>query len=678
MASSDGSREIREQRAELLEADVVIDLPVSTKPLVSVIIPIYGQVEFTLRCLASIGKTPPKMPFEVIVIDDCSPDNSVEMLGEVRGIRLIRNFENQGFIRSCNLGAEAALGEYLCFLNNDTEVSVDWLDELLRTFAEFPSAGLVGSKLIYPDGRLQEAGAIIWRDGSAWNFGRYQNPEIPVFNYAREVDYCSGASIMCPQSLFNELGGFDEAYLPAYCEDADLCLKIRERGYSVIYQPMSRVIHWEGATSGTDTSTGTKAYQVANTVKLHQRWEHQLQNYQENGMEIDRAKDRGVKNRVLFLDHCTPTPDQDSGSIDAFNQMLILRQMGFQVTFIPEDNFLFMQKYTSDLQRNGIEVLYAPYLHSVEEHVKKFGARYDLVLVSRFTVAERHISALRKNCLNAKIWLHTVDLHSLRAAREYDLLGKLDKATEAEHLKARELSMIQESDLSTVVSVAEYDYLLKEKINAKVKVLPYARDVSGTNVGFLGRKGILFVGGFQHGPNVDAVVFFISNVMPILRKHRAVHTFYIAGSNIPKVILDLSGEDVVILGHVPELKPILDQMLVSVAPLRYGAGIKGKIGTSLSAGLPTVATSIAAEGMSLVSGEHVLVADSPDDIAKAIIEICTNRDLWNKLSVNGIEFAQKQWGARRAWDNMKEVLAELGFAIGPSDMQPKLYRERQP
>ncbi len=207
-----------------------INLTTSLRPVVSVIIPIYGKCDYTLQCLASIAANPPSTPFEVIVVDDCSPDNSAEVLQRVDGIRLISNPENQGFIRSCNIGAGAAQGEYLYFLNNDTEVTPHWADELLRTFQEFPGTGLAGSKLIYPDGRLQEAGGIVWQDGSASNFGRFQDPLLPIYDYAREVDYCSGASIMVPKALFEDLGGFDEHYLRAYCEDSDLTLKIRDRG----------------------------------------------------------------------------------------------------------------------------------------------------------------------------------------------------------------------------------------------------------------------------------------------------------------------------------------------------------------------------------------------------------------------------------------------------------------
>ena len=315
---------------------------INGNPLVSIIIPIYGKCDYTLRCLHSIAINIPACGFEIIVVDDCSPDNSAEILKQIESIQLISSVENQGFIRSCNIGAKAAKGEYLHFLNNDTEVTAGWLDELVRTFHDFPGTGFVGSKLLYPDGTLQEAGGIIWQDGSAWNFGRYQDASLPIYNYAREVDYCSGASILVPIALFKELNGFDEYFIPAYYEDADLAVKIRQRGYRVIYQPLSNVIHFEGISSGTDINHGVKAYQVENAKKFFIRWQSWLKDHQVAGNNVDTAKDRMVKYRVLVLDHCTPTPNQDAGSVIVFNSLILLREMGFQVTFIPEDNFLYM------------------------------------------------------------------------------------------------------------------------------------------------------------------------------------------------------------------------------------------------------------------------------------------------------------------------------------------------
>jgi GT2 family glycosyltransferase/glycosyltransferase involved in cell wall biosynthesis len=638
-----------------------IKIPISQSPIVSVIIPIYGKIDYTLRCLASIMLNLPQASFEIIVVDDCSPDDSAEKLAYINHIRLIRNKQNQGFIRSCNAGAHAAYGKYLYFLNNDTEVTPGWMDELLRTFQEFPGTGLAGSKLIYPDGKLQEAGGIIWQNGSAWNFGRFQDPLLPVYNYAREVDYCSGASIMVPKALFDESEGFDEHYLPAYCEDADLAVKIRAKGYRVIYQPMSTVIHYEGVTSGTDPSQGIKAYQIKNLKKFYERWKDHLQSHPPLGMDADNVKDHYAMRRVLVMDHCTPTPNQDSGSIDVLNIMLLLREMGFQVTFIPEDNFCYMPEYTAMLQRNGIEVLYAPYCTSVKQHLKKFGARYDLVFLFRIGVVQRNIKTIRKYCQKAKVIFDTVDLHFLRMKREAELFHNAKMIKAAEKMKTAEYAALCAVDAATVVSTEEYNLLKMEFSENRIYLLPFSRNIRGTDKTFAERHDIVFVGGYQHSPNVDAVSYFVSEVMPLLRHDLPGIRFYVVGSKPPAKIQALAREDVIIMGFVDDLEPLLDRMRVSVAPLRYGAGIKGKIATTMAVGLPTVASSLAVEGMSLTHGENILVADGAKAFAEAVAHLYRNETLWKKLSHNGLEFAEKAWGSETAWVILESILRDIGI-----------------
>ena len=211
-------------------------------------IPIYGQLAYTLNCIHSLLLHRSRFSAELIIIDDASPDKSGEFLPLVNGIRYHRQKVNGGFINSCNTGGEMSNGRFIVMLNNDTRVTAGWLDRLLGSFETWPKAGMIGSKMHYADGSLQEAGGIVWRDGSAWNYGRGDDLNRPQYSHARQIDYVSGCSIALPTTLWRELGGFDPFYKPAYCEDVDLAFKVRARGLETWFQPQSRIVHYEGKT----------------------------------------------------------------------------------------------------------------------------------------------------------------------------------------------------------------------------------------------------------------------------------------------------------------------------------------------------------------------------------------------------------------------------------------------
>jgi len=254
---------------------------------VSIVIPCHNGAKVTRACLEALDATlPASFAGEVIVVDDASTDGTQTMLARwakrTSHARVLRNATNSGFIASCNRAARAARGEMLVFLNNDTQPSAGWLTALLRTFDDHPDAGAVGGKLVFPNGTLQEAGSLVFRDGSAANFGRgHGNPDHPLFSHVRPVDYCSAALLATPRHIFLELHGFDSSYVPAYYEDTDYCFRLREKGYSVYYQPSARVVHHEGASCGTDLARGVKRYQAENQKKFHNRWKRVLEHHPE-------------------------------------------------------------------------------------------------------------------------------------------------------------------------------------------------------------------------------------------------------------------------------------------------------------------------------------------------------------------------------------------------------------
>jgi GT2 family glycosyltransferase len=267
------------------------------KPLetVSIIIPVFNEVNYTRSCLDELLKTlPHNFRGEILIIDDASSDNTPQVLETYASadnrIKLLRNLENAGFIESCNHAAEKASGEILVFLNNDTLPKPGWLPPLLRVLREKPDAGAVGGKLIYPDGTLQEAGGVIFSDGSGCNFGKYDKAaNAPLYSFLREVDYCSGALLATIRKLFLEQGGFDVRFKPAYYEDVDYCFRLRAKGYRVYYQPESVVIHFEGASSGTDITAGIKRYQSANRQKFVEKWRETLVNQPAPLQQYDSA-----------------------------------------------------------------------------------------------------------------------------------------------------------------------------------------------------------------------------------------------------------------------------------------------------------------------------------------------------------------------------------------------------
>lgn len=306
-----------------------LTLPTSEHPVLTIIIPVYNQILHTYNCLRSLAETLDEtIPYEVIVMDDHSKDNTQEVLAQVKGVKSYVNEQNLGFIGSCNRGASLAKGEYLFFLNNDTVVMPNCIQELLETFKLFPKAGLVGAKFLYPTGQLQEAGGILWQDGSAWNYGRLDHPNKPEYCYLREVDYCSGAGIMIPTQLWNKIGGFDVRLKPAYYEDTDIAFEVRKAGYKVYYQPLAKVIHFEGISSGTDLNKGMKRHQVINHQKFLEKWQDVLKSHRPNGVDPYLERERAVKKRLLMIDARMLTPDQDSGSLTAVNLIKIFKNLG--------------------------------------------------------------------------------------------------------------------------------------------------------------------------------------------------------------------------------------------------------------------------------------------------------------------------------------------------------------
>ncbi len=635
--------------------DIVLVRPPS--PRVSIIVPVYNHLAHTITCLRALSQQKQKTTFEVIVVDDCSSDASADLLPKMRGLHYLRNPQNLGFIGACNAGAAVAQGEYLVFLNNDTAVQSGWLDALIDTFSLRPDAGLVGAKLVYPDGRLQEAGGIVFNDGSGWNYGRFDDPADPRYNFVREVDYCSGAAIALPAELFHSLGGFDTHYAPAYYEDTDLAMKVRAAGLSVLYQPASVVIHYEGISSGTDTATGIKAYQLVNQQKFLARWQDTLASHTAPPPHtpIEVARQHRARRHVLVIDATVPQPDQDSGSLRLVNLLRLLVEEGCAVTFFA-DNRAYVADYCEVLQQLGIEVLWHPWLGDPVGWFAEHGKRFHSVFVSRHYIACSYIDLVRRHAPQARFIFDTVDLHYLREQRAAELAGRSDLAKTAEQTRKQELDVIQRSDISLVVSPVEANLLATDAPDAHVEILSNVHEVLGCRRPFAERSDLMFIGGYQHPPNVDAAVWFVTEVWPLIRAAEPELKFHLIGSKANEQVKALGAEKgVVFHGHVENIEPFLDGCRLAVAPLRYGAGVKGKVNMSMSYGQPVVATPAAVEGMYLRAEKDVLVGETPREFADAVLRLYDDEALWQQLSANGLKNVSQHFG----FDAAREVIRRL-------------------
>ena len=641
--------------------NIDLDFQVDEHPEISIIIAVYNKWEYTLACLRSIIINKPKASFEIIIVDDCSADKTPEALKVVKGVKVITNKKNQGFLLSCNRAAKEAAGNFLYFLNNDVQVLPGWLDELYQTFTEIPEAGLVGSKLIYPDGRLQEAGGIIWEDGSGTNFGRGRDPSKPEYNFLRDADYCSGASIMVPAKIFRRIGGFDERFVPAYYEDTDLAFSVRRMGRRVIYQPFSQVVHFEGITAGTDISGGTKSYQAINKSIFFEKWKSELITHQSPGLSIRRDNERNRK-RALLIDFETPKPDADSASMDTVYYLKMLQKLGYKVVFITND-LKHSRQYTENLQRLGVECLYKPYVTSVGDYLREYGSIYQMVFMQRVHYAKDYFQQAKRFCVNAKLIFNTVDLHYVREQRYAELEDSDLLRRRALITRSIEIGIMRHSDATIVVSQEEKKLLEREVPDIKVFCIPYVREIKPFTTDFAARKDIVFIGGFDHLPNIDAVKYFIKEVWPLVRQKLPDIIFRIVGSNIPGPVFKeeevnkLAGEPgVEIAGFADELDSTFNKCRISVAPLRFGAGIKGKIGTSLCYGVPCVATPIAVEGMNLEHGNNILIGSNASDFAEQVVSIYTDEMLWNRISSAGITFMKEHYSFESGLQRLRGMI----------------------
>ena len=282
-------------------------------PRASVIVVTTVNAAGLARCLRSLAALPPDdPPFETIVVLNGAEEDVREVAAGASGVRVVESVVNRGFAGGSNLGRAAASGEFIVLLHDDAEAQEGWLSALVRCADEHPEAGAIGSRVLNPDGTLQNAGAVVWRDGTTRPVGAADGD----FPERRAVDYSGSSSLLVRAASWDAVGGMDDELYPAYYVDADLAMAIRARGEAILYEPGARTLHVKSASSSPRMTT---FYSARNRERFCAKWPELLAAQEEAG-EGPEALERAFARSAAELERMRAAGPPPSGPVPAAAQ----------------------------------------------------------------------------------------------------------------------------------------------------------------------------------------------------------------------------------------------------------------------------------------------------------------------------------------------------------------------
>jgi GT2 family glycosyltransferase/glycosyltransferase involved in cell wall biosynthesis/SAM-dependent methyltransferase len=635
----------KEALAERLEAELrdFLDsgerlvLPVVEKPRLSILIVLFNKAYFTLGCLRALARDL-EPGTEIILQDNGSTDETAALLDRIDNVRILRNGGNLGFLRGANAAAAAAGGEFLLFLNNDAFVHAGSIAAALDILDQDAAAGAVVGRLIHPDRRLQEAGAIVWRDGVTEGYARGRPADAAEAMFRRVVDYGSGAFLMTRRDAFARLGGFDERYAPAYYEDSDYCLRLREIGLATVYEPMASADHFE---FGSQAASGeAEALMHRNRRRFRARHGATLARHLPAlpGNRLAARVPPGASGRrVLVLEEKVPHRPYGAGFPRLLSVLDGMIALGWSVTLLPldEPEIDWEGAYTELDPR--VEILSGG-LGALATLREERGGFYEVLFISRPNNMQRFRDFAGTSGLDLSGIRIVYDAEAFAALREMarrKLHGEAATAEEAAALIETEAALAAGVESVTAVSEAEAA-LFRTHAAAPAYVLGDTVTLSPGNRDFAQRRGFLFVGRLLEtdSPNYDSLRWFVLEIWPAVRAMLGDVTLTVAGALFPGAP-DLAAPGVELLGQVEDLEPLYAGARIFIAPTRFAAGLPHKVVEAAAAGLPTVATSLIAGQMGWRHGEEIMSADRPEDFAQSCASLYEDETLWRRVRDGG-------------------------------------------
>ncbi|WP_294447317.1 glycosyltransferase [uncultured Mailhella sp.] len=622
--------------------------PVAEQPLVSIIIPVFNQVEYTKKCLTSVLEHLDDVPCEVIVADDASTDDTRRLAEYARNVTIVRSAVNRGYIRNVNDAARLARGRYLYFLNNDVVVREGWLSSLVEAFERHPDAGVIGSRVVHPDGTLQECGVYTFADEfKTWIV---PDPEHGMYAWFKRADYVSGCSLMTRTDLFRETGGFDERFSPAYCDDPDYCFEVARRGFGVYVQPRSVIVHF-----------GSLSYEKRNGVLmernnrlLREKWASFFASRTVYAPEKMPFSGKMRPRTILVVDDFYPEFDRHAGARTVFEFMKTFLAMGLCVKFCALFASERQEPYHSLLGDMGVEVLCRDDARALVDH----GPFLNYAFFSRPNVIAQFLTkSLMARGVGVFYYGH--DAHHLRMERERRLTGSPDEA-EILAVKEREVAAVSSVTAAWYPSEEEAAYFRALAPGSNVRaIVPYMYDPAAVpeHASFAESAGIVFVGS-SHGPNLDGLRWFLSEVMPRLERLVPGVVLHVVGSgDFSAAKTEACAERVRWEGALSDerLAALYARVKAAVAPLRFGAGVKGKVVEALAHGVPVAATATGAQGRDETPA--VLVADDASAMAEAVARLCTDEAYWNARHACCVPFVAERFSRRLAEEEFSRFMS---------------------
>ena len=624
----------KQELVEFLESGDRIVFPSHAEPEVSVVVVLWNQAHLTLRCLRAL-QAQVDVAIELVIVDNASSDDTATLLSRIDGIRVLVQAQNAGFLIGCNLGTAAARGRTLLLLNSDAFVRHGTIEAALRTLDNDATIGAVGGRLILPSGVLQEAGSIVWSDGSTLGYGRGLQPEVGEAMFRRDVDYCSGAFLLTPRVAWRTLGGFDEAYCPAYYEEADYCMRLREIGLRVVYEPTAVIDHFE---FGSEAKTGeAAATMIRNRNRFSRRHAARLAVYH-HAPSVDavlaaREQGRAGVKRLLVIDNEVPLESMGAGYPRAVQLLREAAALGWALTFFP----LHQTEIDWDIVRaevpRDIELIDRHAIPRLAEFLAGRRGYYDALIVSRPNNMELVKGVLLQHPdLLGRMQL-VYDAEALFSARDA-LKAGLDGAPMLEaEVQARfkeEIALAEGAVAIICVSDMEAE-IYRAHQATPVHILSHPVEPAAKTPGYAARSGFLFVGRLleQGAPNWQGLSWFVSEAWPLIRASLPDATLTVVG-RLHAEHTELDAPGIRLVGPVKNLQPLYDQARIFLSPIRFAAGVPIKIIEATAAGLPSAGTRLMARQLGWTDAE-IVGRDTAAELATAVVDLYQDETVWSAM-----------------------------------------------